>query len=299
VTVEGKPLPRPGDVPTAAFVPVSPDYFDAAGISMLRGRRFDRRDRAEAPRTAIVNDVLARRLWPGEDPIGKRLRHGVPGPGNGWEGDWREVVGVVADVKLNGLVADVPLQVYLPLAQLPGESTALLVRTSADPAHLAAAVQETIQQARADVPVASVRSMEDLMRGAVAYRRLSTIILTVFASVALVLAAIGVYGVVANAVTDRTREIGIRMALGARRTSVVRLLVSEGVGTVLVGSAVGVVIAALATRAIEHLLFQVTAHDPTTFTAVVAILVVTALVASAVPARRAARIDPMRALRTE
>jgi putative ABC transport system permease protein len=292
-------MPSPGEVPTAAFVPVSSDYFDAVGMQVLRGRRFDRQDGAGAPRTAIVNDGLARRLWPSDDPIGKRLRYGLPGPENSWEGDWREVVGIVNDVRLNGIVSDVPLQVYLPLAQLPGDSIALVIRTSADPTHLATAVQDAIQQVYPDVPVASVRSMDDLMRGAVAYRRLSAIILTVFASVALLLAAVGVYGVVANAVTDRTREIGLRMALGAQPVSVVRLMVSEGFGTVLIGSVVGVVIAVLESRAIEHLLFQVPPYDPGTFVVVVAILLLTTLLACTVPARRAARIDPIRALRAD
>lgn len=299
VTVADKTMPSQGDVPTAAFVPVSPDYFDTAGMPMLRGRRFDRTDSAEAPRTAIVNDGLARRLWPREDPIGKRLRFGLPGPEKGWEGDWREVVGVVGDVRLNGITASAPPQVYLPLAQLPGDSVALVVRTSSDPAHLATAVQDTIQHIRPDVPVASLRSMDDLMRSAVAYQRLSAIILTVFAGVALVLAAVGVYGVAANAVADRTREIGLRMALGARPTSVVRLIVSEGLGTVLIGSVVGVVIAALGSRAIEHLLFEVTPYDPATFGVVVAILLLTTSLACAIPARRAVRVDPVRALRAD
>jgi putative ABC transport system permease protein len=296
VTVADKPMRSPGDVPSAAFVPVSPDYFDTAGMPMLRGRRFDRTDSAEAPRTAIVNEGLASRFWPGEDPIGKRLRFGLPGPEKGWEGDWREVVGVVGDVRLNGITVSAPPQVYLPLAQLPGDSAALVVRTASDPAQLATAVQDTIQAVRPDVPVASLRSMDDLMRSAVAYQRLSAIILTVFAGVALVLAAVGVYGVAANAVTDRTREIGLRMVLGARSASVVRLIVSEGVGTVLIGSVVGVVIAVLGSRAIEHLLFEVTPYDPATFGVVVAILLLTTLLACAIPARRAVRVDPVRAL---
>jgi predicted permease len=298
-TVADKPTPAPGDVPTAAFIPVSSDYFDAVGIHLLRGRGFDRRDAAGAPRTAMVNDGLARRLWPGEDPIGKRLRFGLPGPENSWEGDWREVVAVVNDVRLNGIASDAPPQVYLPLAQVPGDSTALVVRTSHNPAEAAAAVQDVIQRAYPDVPVASVRTMDDLMRRVVAYRRLSAIILTIFAGVALVLAAVGVYGVVANAATGRTREIGLRMALGAQPASIVALIASEGFSTIVLGSVVGVLIAVVESRVIEHLLFQITPYDPATFVIVVAILLLTSLVACAVPARRASRIDPIATLRTE
>lgn len=299
VTAADRPTLAPGELPIAAFVPVSPDYFNAAGIRLLRGRPFDGRDSAQAPRTVVVNNAFASRLWPGESPIGKQLRHGLPGPDHGWEGDWREVVGVVADLKLNGVDVDTPSQVYLPLTQLPGNSVALVVRTVDDPRLSAAAVEDVVQGAAPDVPVASVRSMEDLMAGTLAYRRLSTVVLSMFASVALLLAAVGVYGVVAHAVIDRTPEIGLRMALGAQRGTVVRLVLSEGLGAVLIGAIVGLGLALPMAYAIQHLLFGIDPYDSATFGGAGGTLLLAALLASAIPAYRATRIDPLRALRAE
>ncbi len=293
--VNDKPVPPRADLPSAAFIPVSADYFETMGIQVMNGRTFDERDSATGAPTLVINETLAKRLWPGEDPIGKRLKQGWPEQ----PGTWREVVGVVADVKLEGVDQDTPMQAFLPLRQEASRSAAIVARTTIEPMSAAAAVEAAVQSLDKDLPVASVKPMTELMRSAIARQRLSTAILSVFAIVAILIAAVGLYGIVAHSVTERTREIGVRMALGAEGRQVLGLFVRQGLVTAAIGTAIGLGGAALLARALESLLFNVKPSDPLTLAAVSSLLLVVAGIACYLPARRAARIDPLLALRAE
>lgn len=297
-TVRDKPVPPRAELPSSAFVPVSAGYFEAMGIQLRMGRTFDARDHAKAARVVVINDTLANRLWPRENPIGKFIKQGWPETPEA-DAPWREVVGVVNDVKLNGVDRDTPMQAFLPLEQNPSRSVAIVLRTSTEPETVARAVEAAIQGVEKELPVMRVLPMTRLMQDAVARQRLSTLILGVFAIVAIVLAAVGLYGVVAHSVTERTREIGVRMALGAERAQVLRLFVTHGVVTAAVGTVVGLSGAAVLSRWLETLLFHVEPTDPATFAAVAILLLGVSAVACYIPARRAARVDPLIALRAE
>jgi putative ABC transport system permease protein len=296
--VRDKPVPLRAELPTSAFVPVSAGYFEAMGIQLRRGRTFDARDNAKAGRVVIINDTLANRLWPGENPIGKFIKQGWPETPEE-QAPWREVVGVVNDVKLSGVDRDTPMQTFLPLQQNPSRSIAIVLRTAIEPEAVARAVEAAVQGVEKELPVMRVLPMTRLMQDAVARQRLSTMILAVFAVVAIVLAAVGLYGVVAHSVTERTREIGVRMALGAERAQVLRLFVTHGVATAAVGTVVGLSGAAVLSRGLKTLLFHVEPTDPATFAAVAVLLLGVSAAACYIPARRAARIDPLVALRTD
>jgi putative ABC transport system permease protein len=247
------------------------------GMRLVRGRLFDAIERTP---TIVVNQTLVHRMWPGEDPIGKRIKQGWPeGPGT-----WREVVGVVADVKLEGVAAMTPLQVYLPLTQETSNGLWIVVRSAGDPASVQPAVDATVHAIEKDVPLYAVRTMDDLLKASMARERMSMLVLAVFAGVALVLASVGLYGVVSHGVTERTHEIGVRMALGAETRHVVGLVVRQGLSTAGVGAIIGLAGAAALSRSMEGLLFGVTATDPLTFAAVVVTLLFVTLVACYVPA---------------
>jgi putative ABC transport system permease protein len=304
-TVADKPVPERAKLPSAAFTPVSNGYFEALGMRLVRGRLFDRTETADSAKTIVINETLARRLWPGEDPIGKRLKQGWPEtPDHPTRPDaffspWREVVGVVADVKFNGITNETPMQVYLPLAQESARSLALVVRSATDPVSLTPSLEGIIRSLDKDLPLFQVRTMDELLDGSIARERMSMLVFAMFAVVALVLASIGLYGVVAHGVTERTHEIGVRMALGADARHVLRLVVGQGVRMALVGTVIGVAAALALSRWMQALLFGVTATDPTTFVAVVATLLVVATAACYIPAWRATRVDPTAALRAE
>jgi putative ABC transport system permease protein len=297
-TVRDKPVPPRAELPSSAFVPISAGYFEAMGIQLRAGRPFDARDHAKSARVVIVNETFANRLWPGENAVGKFVRQGWPETPER-DAPWREVVGVVNDVKLEGVDRDTPLQAFLPLPQAPSRSLAIVVRTSTEPASLARAVESAVQEIEKELPVARLLPMTRLMQNAVARQRLSTVILFVFAVVAIVLAAVGLYGVVAHNVTERTREIGVRMALGAERAQVLRLFVVHGVTTAAAGTIAGLAGAMLLSRWLETLLFRVKPSDPPTLAAVAVLLLAVTAVACYIPARRAARVDPLVALRAE
>jgi putative ABC transport system permease protein len=304
-TVADKPVPERAHLPSAAFTPVSIGYFETMGMRVVRGRLFDRRETADSPRTIVVNETLARRLWPGEDAVGKRLKQGWPEtpdhptkPG-AYFAPWREVVGVVSDVKFNGLTSETPMQAYLPIVQERPRSLAIVVRTATDPESLTPAIEAIVHDLDKDLPVFEVRTMDDLLDGSIARERMSMLVFAVFAIVALTLASVGLYGVVAHGVTERTHEIGVRMALGAEARHVLALVVRQGLSMALVGTAIGIAAALALSRWIQALLFGVTATDPLTLAAVVATLLGVAAIACYIPAWRATRVDPTMALRAE
>jgi putative ABC transport system permease protein len=303
--VADQPVPERGKLPSAAFTPVSAGYFETMGMRLVRGRRFDASESPDSAKTVVVNETLARRLWPGEDAIGKRLKQGWPetpdhptSPGASFS-PWREVVGVVADVKFNGINSETPLQVYLPMVQEPSRSLAIVLRTSLEPTSIVPSVEAIVRGLDKNLPLFQARSMDQVLDTSIARERVSTIIFAVFAIVALTLAAVGLYGVVSHGVTERTHEIGVRMALGADARHVLGLVVRQGLTTTLVGVAIGIATALALSRAMSGLLFGVAATDPPTFAAVVATLIAFAAIACYLPAWRATRVDPTTALRAE
>ena len=295
--VADKPVPPPGQLPNAAFTPVSANYFETMGIRLLGGRVFSEAEMTDSPPVTVINETLARRLWPGEDPVGKRLKQGLAES----QAAWREVVGVVADVKLYGVQHDAPMHAYLPLAQRNSSYVGLVVRTAGDPLALAKTVERAIHSIDKDLPVRS-RSMDQILGNAIARQRLTMMLLAGFALLALVLAAVGIYGVMAYAVGQRTHEIGIRLALGAQTSNVLRLVVRQGMLLAGMGCIIGVAAALALAKLITSfsgLLYGVTATDPATFALIALLLLVVALVACWIPARRATKVDPLVALRYE
>jgi predicted permease len=293
VSVEGYvPKAAGEDLIIASSGYVTPDYFRAMGIPLLKGRFFDERDVRGAPDVTVVDDKFAARFWPGQDPIGKRMRRGDSGP-------WRTVVGVVADAKEYEVDGEPPITAFYPADQLGIPSRFLVIRTSNDPTRLVAGVTKEIRALDADLPVYDVNTMEQRLHDSLARRRFSMFLLGVFAACASLLAAIGIYGVITFWVTQRTRELGIRAALGARQNDLLRLVISQALVLVGAGVAIGLAAALGLTRVMRSLLFGVSATDPVTFVLLAATLGLVALVASFVPAWRAARVAPIVALRHE
>ena len=290
-----KPLPERRELPFAAMTMPSAGYFEAIGTRIVRGRAFTDADGEQATPVAIVNESLARRIWPGEDAIGRRLKWGWPEA----PGVWRTVVGVAADVKYEGVAEPTPLQIYMPIAQETPRDVAIVVNTEGPPSAVQRAAERVVHDVDADVPVYSVRTTDEMLASSMGRERMAALVLTVFATVALVLASVGLYGVVAHGVTERTHEIGVRMALGAERRHVLGLVVRQGLSMAVVGAAIGVGAALAVSRWIQALLFGVTATDPATLAAVVTMLLAVATIACYVPACRAMRVDPTRALRAE
>jgi putative ABC transport system permease protein len=268
------------------------------GIRLLRGRDFSAQDNAQAPRAVIISDSMAGRLWPGEDPIGKRVSTSRDQNQNRI---WDQVVGVVGDVKYRTLIRDQNKDpdIYLPLLQNPEPDFVLAVRTQGDPSGLVSAIRSEVGRLDANLPVYDIATMQKRMDNVTTNARFSTLLLGVFACVAMLLAVVGIYGVMAYSVTQRTHEIGIRMALGADRSDVLKLVVGESLTLVGIGVGIGLVGAFAATRVLASQLYSVSATDPLTFSVVSLILAGVALGASYVPARRATRVDPMVALRYE
>jgi predicted permease len=284
--VEGQPLP------TADFLGASPDYFDAVGVPLLRGRRFDARDREEREEVVIVSQGLARRHWSGGDPVGQRLSFD--------RGEtWRTVVGVVGDVHQTGLDRQPKDCVYVPFLQFPGFSSTLFVRTMTDPRGLADEVRREVRALEPEAAVSNVRTLDEIRGDALSSPRLTTVLLGCFAALALAISAAGLSGVLAYAVSQRTQEIGIRMALGAAPSQVLTMLLTQGFASVLGGLGLGVVGALGLSRLLSGLLFGVEPTDPLCFLGSALILALVALLACFLPAHRATVIDPMLALRTE
>ncbi|HZT61202.1 MAG TPA: ABC transporter permease [Pyrinomonadaceae bacterium] len=292
-TVEGQPDPGPGARPIAGARVVTPDYLRVMNIPVLRGRGFDEHDGASAPQVLLVNETLARQLFPGEDPIGKRLDVGL----NNVKG---EVVGVVRDVRSRGLEKEAGLEFYVPYEQVPFDSMQLVVRAKGgDPAALAPAVRAAVQEIDKDVPLYQVQPMGQLVADSVARQRFSMTLLAAFAGLAMVLAAVGIFSVMSFLVAQRTHEIGVRVALGAQGRDILSMVVRYGMTLALAGVAAGLVGAFALTRLMSGLLYNVSPTDPATFAVISALLLLVAFAACLVPARRATKVDPMVALRYE
>jgi putative ABC transport system permease protein len=276
---------------------ISPDYFRALNIPLLQGRSFTDADR-KAP-VLIINQTMAKKYFPDQDPIGKRLKTGDADPTSPWE----TVVGVVGDVKYAGLDAPPSPTLYVPYT-LEGwtgwsRDMSLVVRTNVDPASIVSAVRQELRGIDADVPLAEVRTMNDLIDRSVGEQRFRTLLLGTFSALALVLAGIGIFAVISHMASQRTREIGIRMALGAGRGEIMKLILRQAGVLALVGIAIGVVGAVFLTRVMRSLLFSVSATDALSFVSMCALLALVALLAASIPAIRATRVDPMLALRNE
>jgi predicted permease len=293
----GKPPLKLNERPIATILNVTPGYFRTLEIRLKRGRDFTDRDIPGAQRVAIIDEGLARLLWPtypaGQDPVGQRLLVGGVNP------QPAEIVGIVADVRQNLEKNIWPGSVYVSFAQNPPSFAMLAIRTQGDPLRFIRAVREQVQAIDRDQPISAVRTMETLVEAQVGQRHLIVTLLGSFAGVALLLALIGIYGLIAYSVAQRTREVGIRRALGAQHGDILRLVVGQGFGLALAGVAAGVGGAVALTRVMKDLLFHVSATDPATFVGIALLFILVALAASYIPARRATRIDPMDALRVD
>jgi putative ABC transport system permease protein len=293
--VEGQPVPERANLPSAAWTPVSPSYFDVMGIRLRHGRAFLPTDGPDSPRVAVVNEALARRFWPDGDALGQRIKQGWPED----KTPWREIVGIVRDVKTGGVDQPTALQAYLPLVHEPGRFLTVVARTAGDPATLARSIEAALQEVDPHLPVYEIHTMDAVVDRSVGQQRLTMILLLGFAALALVMAAVGVFGVTAYAVSQRTHELGVRMALGADRGAVLRLVMREELGACLAGVGLGLAGALALSSLLQGLLFGVAPRDPITLAAVSLLLIAVTALAGYLPARRATRIDPVAALRAE
>jgi putative ABC transport system permease protein len=290
---DDRPAP-PNEEPCAEYRLITPDYFRTMGVPLMAGRGFTERDNEDSTQVVIINEAMAQKFWPGEDPIGMRL---TPDTGKHVS---REIVGVVRNVKHFGFAADAAPEFYIPFFQdYYARSMALALRTDSNPTSLIGAVRNEVWSLDKSLPVINVRTMNELVARSVAQPRFRTMLLGIFASVALMLAALGIYGVVSYSVTQRTREIGIRMALGAQTSDILKLILGHGVAVTMIGVAIGVAAASIVTRVLASFLFKVDVTDAGTFAGVSLLLMAVALLACYIPARRAMKVDPMVALRYE
>ncbi len=295
-TIDGRPAPDEGSTLSALTRVVSPDFFRALDIPIMAGRSFEPRDRAGAPDVMIVNQAFARRFFPGEEIVGKRVTSGRVEVLGGAQVS-REIVGVVGDVKHYGLDTEARPEMFFPHAQDPWPGMHLAVRSKSDAANITAAARNAVGEVDKNQPINDVKLMQDRLSGSVSRRRFNTTLLIIFAAVALVLAATGIYGVMSYSVTQRTHEIGIRMALGASSRDVLGMVLRQSAAIALAGLGIGIGAAAMLTRLMAGLLYKVSATDAATFVVVSALLTGVALAASYIPARRATKLDPMIALR--
>jgi putative ABC transport system permease protein len=296
ISIEGRPTPPPGQEIIITTRIVSPRYFETMGIQLLQGRHFTDHDNQNSQRTVIISDGMARRYWPGQDVLGKRICPGRPERPE----DWFQIIGVVNDVRQFQLDAQPKPQMYLTYRQAGFfDSRDLVVKTEVEPTSLAASVRQAVWEIDKDQPVSNISTMDAMLADSIARQRFSMLLLGIFAAVAMILAAVGIYGVMSYSVAQRRNEIGIRMALGAQKMDVLRLAVGSGLKLVLIGLVLGIAAALLLTRLMSTLLFGISATDPLTFILISAVLIAVALLASYIPARRATNVDPLIALRYE
>jgi putative ABC transport system permease protein len=279
---------------------VSAGFFEAMRIPLLKGRTLTEDDRAGTHRVAVIDDEFVRRYWPNENPIGKRITFGPPaGAADTSSREWIEIVGVVGHTKHEGLAAEPRIQYYLPYRQEVRPALTVAARTSGDPARYVNAVRAVVRSVDADQPISQVRTMDELLEQSVGQRKLSMLLLSLFSGIALLLASVGIYGVMSYSVAQRAREIGVRIALGAERRDVLRMVLRQGMRLALAGVGLGLIAALVLTRVIASQLYEVRATDPTTFVLVAGLLTAVALAANLVPALRATRVDPAVVLRDE
>lgn len=293
LAIEGRPPRSRSESPTADFVAISPNYFRVMQVPLLRGREFSEADSESAPKVCVISSSLAQRLFPNESALGRRIVIGYPADAA------REIVGIVGDVKDSDLAARESAQIYAPFVQNPFWAADIAVRAHGNPGALSGALREQIRAIDSALPVADVQPMSEVIGSSIAQPRFRTTLLSLFGAAALLLAAIGIYGVLAYTVAQQTREIGIRMALGADPARVLRLVLARGLRLAGTGTVIGVLAALMLTQLLNSLLFGVSATDPVTFASVAGLLFAVAMLACYVPARRAMRVDPMVALRYE
>jgi predicted permease len=298
--IEGRVVPPESRSQSANFIPIGPDYFDTVGLKLAAGRKFTPQDDQDHPGVAIVNESFVKHYFPGENPLGRRMNPGPPG--RIWDNQKLtsfEIVGIVRDVKLAGLEAPSEPAYYLPASQAPLEDMTILVRTTVDPLSIVSAVRQAVLSIDPSQPISNVSTLEKVVDESIAQRRLNMLLMGLFGGLAMLLSAVGLYGLLSHAVTQRTQELGIRMALGAQVGDVLKLVLRQGMTLALIGEAIGLVGAFALTRLIRGLLFGVTPNDAMTFIAVVGVLTIVALLACYLPARRATKVDPLIALRYE
>ncbi|MGH9865551.1 MAG: FtsX-like permease family protein, partial [Candidatus Acidiferrales bacterium] len=294
-SIVGNPPLPPGKSTTADYATVSPEYFRVMRIPLLRGRFFSEQDSPSNPKVALISETLARRYFPNQDPLGRHLNFGFPPNVN----VSREIVGIVGDVRDVSLSQKPAPMMYVPFAQAPLYGGEVVVRSSLSASSVAAAVREATHSIDKDLPVTDIESLPDALGESISRERFRTFLLGSFSAIALLLAAVGIFGVISYSASQRTHEIGIRMALGAQQRDVLRLILGQGTKLALLGLGMGVVAAFLLTRLMASLLYGVSATDPVTFSAVAVVLLGVVLLACYIPARRAMRVDPVVALRCE
>ena len=293
IQIEGRLVPKT-DQRCAEARSASPDYFESMGIPIVRGRRFLPGDTASAARVVVVNEAMARQFFPGEDPIGRRIIYS-----SRRQNDPRTIVGIVGDVHHFGLQKPPAPEFYTPQTQPPSyHAMTVVMRVTGDTAALIPAVRADVRALAPDAPLYNVRTLERMVDASVSDARFRTLLLALFAALAVVLAAVGTYGVIALAVSQRTQEMGIRLALGARPSDILRMVLGAGLRPLLAGAAIGLAGGLLLSRAVAGLLFKVTPADPLTFVVAAAVILTAGLAAAWLPARRACRVDPAIALRT-
>jgi predicted permease len=289
------PLLQPNQYPEADQRIVTPGFFEAASTRLAMGRYFDEHDNETGARVAIVDETMVKTFWPTENPIGQRIKFGGPQSTN----PWMTIVGVVHHVRLGSLERPSRVQLYVPAAQVPTSGMSLAIKTGGDPSVIATAVQKATTAIDPEQPIYAVRPFSELLADSMMRRRLVMILLAVFAGVALTLSALGIYGVISYWVSQRSQEIGIRLALGATRTDVLRMVIGESLAVVLMGVAVGLAISLGVSRGITSMLFNVNSTDPVTFVLVCGGLLAVGLIASLIPALRATLVDPVHTLKQE
>ena len=298
--IEGRVAPADSASQSASFMPVGSDYFDTVGVRLVAGRKFTSQDDQDHPGVAIVNEAFVKHYFPNDNPLGQRMRPGPPG--RIWKNQRLtsfEIVGVVHDVKFAGLDAPSGPAYYLPASQAPLQDMMILVRTTIDPLSVVGGVRQAVLSIDPNQPISNISTMEKIVDESIAQRRLNMLLMGLFGGLAMLLSAVGIYGLLSHAVTQRTQELGIRMALGAQVSDVLKLVLRQGMMLALTGEAIGLVAAFALTRVIRGLLFGVTPNDAMTFVAVAGVLAIVALLACYLPARRATKVDPLIALRYE